>query len=98
MKIIEETLQRYLNEQDMEVKNPGLLEVPEGKGVHKMSLSHFQSLIRKQGWNKISKGLVNLITWNKNTNPKLSQWADKMQEKLSQWVASQRKLNPKFGS
>ncbi|MGD2072715.1 MAG: hypothetical protein PVG65_04425 [Candidatus Thorarchaeota archaeon] len=72
------------------VEHPGLLEVPEGKNVEDLPLSHFKALIKKKGWEKISKGLTNLHTWNKDKNPKLASWADKTQEKLAKWIESQR--------
>jgi hypothetical protein len=73
------------------VEEPGKLEVPEGKNVEDMPESHFQGLIKKKGWEDISKALVNLKVWNKDKNKPLSSWADKMQEKLSTWVEKQRK-------
>jgi hypothetical protein len=76
--------------EDIEVENPGILEVPEGKDVEDLPESHFQSLIKKKGWEEISRALVNLIRWNKNKNKSLSNWADSMQEKLSKWVDKQR--------
>ena len=81
---------------DIEVENPGILEVPEGKNVEDMGEDHFKSLIKKKGWEEISRALVNLIRWNKNRDKKLSNWADNMQEKLSKWVEKQReeKDNP----
>ena len=72
------------------VEHPGLLEVPEGKDVENLPLSHFQNLIKKKGWEKISKGLINLKVWNKEKNPTLSSWADRTQEKLAKWVETQR--------
>lgn len=79
------------------VEHPGLLEVPKGKDVEDLSLDHFKKLIRKKGWEEISKGLINLKTWNKKRDPKLSSWADKTQETLAKWVENQREKNPDFG-
>jgi hypothetical protein len=72
------------------VKHPGILNVPEGKDVEDLPESHFQNLIKKKGWEEVSKALTNLNTWNKSKDPKLSNWADKMQQKLSDWVDKQR--------
>ena len=72
------------------VKHPGLLEVPEGEDVEKLPLSHFKALVKRKGWEKISRGLINLKVWNKERNPSLSSWADKTQEKLAKWVEDQR--------
>lgn len=71
-----------LNEVDIEVKHSGLLEVPDGKEVDQLPQSHFQQLIDKKGYEAIIKGLTNLEVWNKNKNPKLSQWASNMADKL----------------
>ena len=65
------------------VKHPGVLEVPEGKNVEDLGVGHFKALIKKKGWGKISKALINLKVWNSKKNPTLSAWADKMQEKLA---------------
>jgi len=79
------------------VKHPGMLEVPEGKDVEDLGEDHFKSLVKKKGWEEISKALTNLHTWNKDRDPKLAGWANKMQEKLAKWVESQREKNPDFG-
>lgn len=76
--------------EDIEVENPGILEVPEGKNVEDMGEDHFKSLIKKKGWEEISRALVNLDRWNKNRDKKLSNWADNMQSKLSSWIDKQR--------
>ena len=93
-------LKQFINEKETEkikVKNPGMLEVPEGKDVETLGADHFKNLIKKKGWNEISKALMNLVRWNKNENPKLSSWADNMQEKLSKWVENKRESNENFG-
>jgi len=74
-----------LKEEDteIEVENPGLLEVPEGKNVDDLPLSHFVKLANKKGLGKIVKGLNNLQVWNKNKDPKLSKWAGDMIDKLN---------------
>lgn len=79
------------------VKHPGVLAVPEGKNVEDLGEDHFKSLIKKKGWEEISKALINLKVWNKERDPKMSSWADNMQEKLAKWVESQREENPDFG-
>jgi len=72
------------------VRHPGFLEVPEGKSVEDLPMSHFQDLIKKHSWPAVSKALINLKVWNEKRNPKLSKWADDMQEKLAKWVESER--------
>ena len=72
------------------VEHPGVLEVPEGKNVEDLPESHFKALIKKKGWEEISKALTNLHTWNETKNPTLSSWADKMQAKLAKSVEKQR--------
>ena len=65
------------------VKNPGILEVPEGKSVSEMPASYFIGLAKKKGRGAVVKALMNLYRWNKNKNPKLSAWAKKTQEAVS---------------
>jgi len=81
-----------LNEQKVKipVKHPGVLEVPEGKDVETLPMNHFEDLVKKKGWETVSKALTNLNVWNKKNNPTLSNWADGMQAKLAKWVEGQR--------
>ena len=74
-----------LKEQDVEieVKHEGILEVPEGKNVDDLPISHFEKLAKKKGLGKITKALNNLQVWNKNDDPKLSKWARDMIDKLN---------------
>lgn len=71
------------NPETIKATNPGVLEVPEGKNVMDLSLSHFVALAKKKGRGEIVKALLNLYRWNQDKNPKLSKWAKDMQEKLS---------------
>lgn len=90
---VDKFLQKHIAEQDkvkIKVEHPGVLEVPEGKKVNELPLSHFKKLIKKKGWSEISKALINLKVWNKNDDPELSKWADKTQEELSKWVEKKR--------
>jgi hypothetical protein len=82
---------------NVQVSNPGILEVPSGKFVDSLGQEHFKGLIKKKGWNEISKALMNLVRFNKNDDKKLSSWADKMQADLSDWVDSEREKNSNFG-
>ena len=68
---------------NIEIKNKGILEVPEGKNVDDLPLSHFVNLANKKGLSKITKALNNLQVWNKNDDPKLSKWAGDMIDKLN---------------
>lgn len=76
---------KRLREQDVEieVKHEGILEVPEGKNVDDLPMSHFEKLAKKKGLGKITKALNNLQVWNKNDDPKLSKWAGNMIDKLN---------------
>ena len=76
---------RKLREQDVEieVKNKGILEVPEDKNVDDLPMSHFEKLVKKHGLSKITKALNNLQVWNKNDDKKLSKWAGDMIDKLT---------------
>ncbi len=64
------------------VEHKGVLEVPEGKEVDELPLSHFEELVRRKGYKKVVRALTNLEIWNKNKNPKLSKWARKVIQKL----------------
>lgn len=74
-----------LREKDVEidVKHEGILEVPEGKNVNDLPMSHFEKLAKKKGLGKITKALNNLQVWNKNDDPELSKWAGNMIDKLN---------------
>jgi hypothetical protein len=88
-----------INEEDVEdidVENPDLLEVPEGKDVSDLPESHFRGLVEKKGYEEILRGLQNLRRWNKNRDKKLSNWADSMMDKLKDWVEKKREDNPDF--
>ena len=63
-------------------KNEGILEVPEGKNVDDLPVSHFKKLIDKNGRQPIIRALTNLEVWNKNDNKSLSSWAKKMKKSL----------------
>ena len=69
---------------EIEVENPGLLEVPKGKKVDELPLSHFEKLVDKKGYEAVIKGLNNLAVWNKNDDKKLSNWAKDTMEKLKE--------------
>ena len=102
MNIVTEMLQkRYLQEKEtpvkIEVEHPGMLEVPEGKNVEDLPMSHFQDLVKKKSYESIARALTNLIVWNKTKNPTLSKWADNMQNNLKSWVDKERETNPDFG-
>ena len=68
---------------DIDVKHEGILEVPEGKNVNDLPMSHFEKLAKKKGLGKITKALNNLQVWNKNDDPELSKWAGNMIDKLN---------------
>ena len=87
---------RNINEKEtpnIEVKNKGILEVPEGKNVDDLPLSHFVKLANKKGLSKITKALNNLQVWNKNDDPKLSKWAGNMIDKLNNKLKKDESLN-----
>ena len=66
----------------IEVENPSLLEVPEGKKVYDLPVSHFKKLIDKKGREKIIRAITNLQVWNKNDDHKIASWAKKMKKSL----------------
>ena len=85
---------KRLHEQDVEieVKHEGILEVPEGKNVDDLPMSHFEKLAKKKGIGKITKALNNLQVWNKNDDPKLSKWAGDMIDKLNKKLKKDESL------
>lgn len=66
----------------IKAKNEGILEVPEGKNVDDLPISHFKKLIDKNGREPVIRALTNLEVWNKNENKSLSSWAKKMKKSL----------------
>jgi hypothetical protein len=66
-------------------KNAGVLEVPDGKSVTDLPVSHFKSLIYKKGRAEIVRALNNLEIWNKNDDPKISSWAKGMKKSLKDY-------------
>lgn len=94
-KILSDKLIELLEKQEekqlkIEVVNPGLFELPEGEEITNLPIKHFKNLIRRKGWEKISRGLINLKIWNKKQNPSLAKWANTMHDKLSKWVEESR--------
>lgn len=88
---------RKLREQDVEieVKNKGILEVPEDKNVDDLPMSHFEKLVKKHGLSKITKALNNLQVWNKNDDKKLSKWAGNMIDKLTKKYGKNESISVK---
>lgn len=85
---------KRLHEQDVEieVKHEGILEVPEGKNVEDLPVSHFVNLAKKKGTGKITKALNNLQVWNKKKNPSLSKWAGDMIDKVNKKMEKKESL------
>ena len=75
---------------EIEVKNTGVLEVPEDKNVDELPIKHFVALAKKKGLSKVTKALNNLQVWNKNKDPKLSKWAGDMIDKVTKRVENQK--------
>lgn len=74
-------------EADIEAENLGILEVPEGKSVQDLPVSHFKKLIDKKGRTSIIRALTNLEVWNKNDNKKLSNWTKSMKKSIGDYGA-----------
>lgn len=90
---IKNCMSSWLNEGvEIEVKHEGILEVPEGKNVDDLPISHFEKLAKKKGLSKITRALNNLQVWNKNDNPKLSKWAGDMIDKLNKRMEKKESL------
>lgn len=79
---------------DIDVKNPGVLEVPEGKSVDSLPVSHFVNLAKKKGTSDVTKALNNLQVWNKKKDPKLSKWAGDMIDKVKQQTEKNECIRP----
>ena len=80
---------------NIEVKHEGVLEVPEGKNVEDLPVSHFVNLAKKKGTGKITKALNNLQVWNKKKNPKLSKWAGDMIDKVNKKMGKTESVSTK---
>ena len=78
----EEITSAIMSSANIEPKNEGILEVPEGKNVDDLPVSHFKKLIDKKGREAIIRALTNLEVWNKNDNKSLSSWAKGMKKSL----------------
>ncbi len=76
---------------NIEVENPGILEVPEGKNVEDLPIKHFVALADKKGLSTITRALNNLQVWNKNKNKPLSKWAGDMIDKVTKRFENQKK-------
>ena len=78
---------------DIDVEHEGILEVPDGKNVNDLPMSHFEKLAKKKGLGKITKALNNLQVWNKNDDPELSKWAGNMIDKLNKKLKKDESFN-----
>lgn len=74
---------------DIDVTHPGILEVPKGKNVDELPVSHFKRLIDKKGRAPIIRALTNLQVWNKNDDKPLSNWAKRMKKSLEGYGESE---------
>lgn len=75
---------------DIEVENPGILEVPEGKNVEDLPIKHFVDIANRKGLSTVTRALNNLQVWNKNKNKSLSKWAGNMIDKVSKRFENQK--------
>ncbi|MEM3827986.1 MAG: hypothetical protein QXP36_02050 [Conexivisphaerales archaeon] len=64
------------------IKHPGILEVPEGKLFWQLPISHYFTLVEKNGLAPIVRALANIETFNKRKDPDLRDKAHKIIEKL----------------
>ena len=76
---------------DIEVENPGILEVPEGKNVEDLPIKHFVDIANRKGLATVTRALNNLQVWNKNKNKSLSKWAGDMIDKVNKRFENQKK-------
>lgn len=75
---------------EIDVKNTGVLEVPENKSVDELPIKHFVALANKKGLSTVTRALNNLQVWNKNKDPKLSKWAGDMIDKVTKRVENKK--------
>ena len=75
---------------DIEVENPGILEVPEGKNVKDLPIKHFVDIANRKGLSTVTRALNNLQVWNKNKNKSLSKWAEDMIDKVNKRFENQK--------
>ena len=78
------------NTPNIDVKNVGVLEVPEGKNVDDLPIYHFVDIAKKRGLSTVTRALNNLQVWNKNKDPKLSKWARDMIDKVTKRFENQK--------
>ena len=74
--------------ENIKVKHPGLLDVPEGNHFWEMPLSHYISLGKSKGKRAVMDGLLNLERWDKNKDPSISAHARSIinaLEKNTEW-------------
>ena len=78
--------QRIAQSPKVQVKNPGILEIPKGKTVTDLPIKHFVGLAKSKGAAAIQRALSNLIRWmgpgSKNPNPKVVEHAKKAREAI----------------
>lgn len=67
---------------DIPVKHEGILEVPEGKTIRELPISHFERLVKEKGYEPIIRALNNLAVWNKNDDKDLASTAKAIMDQL----------------
>lgn len=79
----------------LQVKHPGLLEVPEGKNFWDLPLSHYKKLVKKYGYAAVAKALTNLEVWNRKREPEIAKKAKEIREKLDKLYGPESKKKGK---
>lgn len=67
---------------DIPVKHEGILEIPEGKTIRELPISHFERLVKEKGYEPVIRALNNLVVWNKNDDKDLSSTAKAIMDQL----------------
>ena len=89
---LNEDIQKILEEDvKTKTKNPGILEVPEGKNFWDLPLKHYKELVDKKGYAKVIRALTNLEVWNKNDDPDISKKATKIADDLKKFYKKESK-------
>ena len=66
----------------IDVKHPGVLEIPKNKKFWEMPITHYEGLVERKGYQRIIKALTNIETWNKDKHKDISKKASDIADKL----------------
>lgn len=73
---------KKVSTKNIEVKHPGILNIPKGKHFWNVGLKHYIDIAKKRGKGAVMRALLNLARWNKNKNPKIAARAQRIIDAL----------------